>query len=500
MPATTQTYRSDKRDNAHMVYGKIPPQAPELEQLVLGAIMLESDKLTDVISILRSPDYFYKSEHQKIYETILLMHEQGSKIDLPLITNKLREYDLLEASGGPLYLTNLTMDVVSSAHVEQHARVIAEKYLQRELIRLSSNVISEAYNETTDVFDLLDKTEGGLMALLQNAIQNEPQHIGVITRKNIKEAAERREQKIVYNGPRIGLTRLAEYLGCWQPKHLVIIGARPSTGKTAFAIQLLLNAATDKENPCACMLFSLEMGVESIGNRIESNVSDVMLRDIKSPAVISDEVFNKYVDSDKKISQMPIYIDETAGLTLTDFRAKAKKYNRKYGVKLFVIDYLQLMEGQGHNRENEIAKISRGLKKVAKELDVTVIALSQLNRLSTRTNDNKPKLSDLRESGAIEQDADVVLLLYRPSEKEEANYPQLKGKLSVDIAKNRDGETKPDRLLHFQKEYQRITDYGPDEQMDFIPNRWMTMDDALKKANGVDYKTRAANDNNDGPF
>lgn len=487
--------RSRKPDNT-LVFGKIPPQATDVEAAVLGAIMLERDRLDEVISIIQSPDVFYSPANRLIYEAITALYKSGDVVDLVTVTQRLIKNESIEKIGGPEYITGLTSDVVNSAHVETHSRVLVEKYMLREAIRISGEVIGQAY-DNPDPFDLIDSAETSLMQLLQVTAKKEPQHIAAISRKNIIEAGEKREQKLVYNGPRIGVEKLEEKLVCWQPTDLVIIGARPSTGKTAFSLQLAINSAL---HGSPAMFFSLEMGAEALVQRVESNISDVMLKDIRRPAVISDSLWEQYTTAEKKLSGLPVFIDDTPGLSISEFRAKAKKFHKKHGVKLFIIDYLQLMQGDPNafNREAEISSISRSLKKVAKELGVTIIALSQLNRVSARTGDNVPKMSDLRESGAIEQDADIVLLMHRPDEKEIAQIKKdtghdLTNKIRVDIAKHRNGEIKSNIQLHFDKEYQRFTDYGPDEQTE-IPHSFRPMTDEEKAGTSYDYKARQAGD------
>lgn len=489
-----------------LIFGKIPPQAQDAEAALLGAIMLERDKLDEVMTIIQNPEAFYSPANQLVYEAITALYKSGDVVDLVTVTQQLIKLGNIEKAGGPGYLTELTFDVVTTAHAEAHARLITEKYMLREAIRIAGELVNQGYDNSTDPFELIDRAETSLMQLLQVTAKKEPKHIAAISRKNIMEAGEKREKKLVYNGPRIGLEKMEEVLVCWQPTDLVIIGARPSTGKTAFALQLAINAAS---TGTPVMFFSLEMGAEALVQRVESNLSDVMLKDIRRPALISDSLWEKYTASEKKLANLPIYIDDTPGLTISEFRAKAKKFNKKHGVKLFIIDYLQLMQGNpnAYNREAEISSISRGLKNVGKELDVTVIPLSQLNRVSARGTDNVPQLSDLRESGAIEQDADVVILMHRPSEKEIAQIlkdtgKDLSNKTRFDIAKHRNGEVKSNIQLHFHKEYQRITDYGPDEQAEIIPPagfRPMTSDEK-EGTSYQDFKSKAANDNDKLPF
>lgn len=484
--------------------GRIPPHAADAEAALLGAILLERYKLDEVLTIIQDPEAFYEQKNGLIFEAIAGLYKSGDVVDLVTVTQQLVKNGTLEQAGGGGYITDLTFNVVTSAHAEAHARLIIEKYMLRRAIAIASDLLGEGYDNSTDPFELIDRAETSLMKLLQVTAKKEPQHIAAISRKNIMEAGEKRESKLVYNGPRIGLEKLEETLVCWQPTDLVIVGARPSTGKTAFSLQLAINSALAGS---PAMFFSLEMGAEALVQRVESNISDVMLKDIRRPALISNELWEKYTASEKKLSGLPVFIDDTAGLNISEFRAKAKKFHKKYGVKLFIIDYLQLMQGDGtaYNREGEISSISRALKKVAKELNVTVIALSQLNRVSARTGDNVPKMSDLRESGAIEQDADIIILMHRPEEKEIAQIRKdtehdLTNKVRIDIAKHRNGETKLNIQLHFHREVQRFTDYGPNEQAEILPPdgfRPMTTEEKAGTSYQTDFKSKAAGDDKD---
>ncbi len=453
------------------VYGKVPPQDPELEKVILGAMLLETDKLDEVISMVKHPEAFYVDAHQMIFSAILELYHLEVKVDIMTVMGQLRKMMQLDLIGGAGYLTELTMNVVSSAHVEDHCKLMLEYYLKREAIRVAGQMLKGAYDDSVDAFDLVDMADSQLIQVLNDTVNNDPIQVGAISRSNIKSAIEKREKEITHDGPGIGLKKLEEVLICWQPADFVVIGARPSTGKTAFALQLAMNAATHAERPTGVGIFSLEMGGGSLVDRMHSNVSRVTLKNIKQPVTIDQGTFDRYILSDSKLSDMPIYIDDSGNATLTSLKAKIKKLVKKRGVRLVIIDYLQLVEldnaGSNMNREQEISKISRGLKQLAKVLDITIIALSQLNRTSTGRADNIPKTSDLRESGAIEQDADVIMLLYRPSDEEIKKNPDLEGILIVIIGKHRNGETrigKDSIKLYFDKSTQYISDYGPTEQ------------------------------------
>lgn len=425
-----------KVDTSPLIYGKMPPQAPDLETAVLGAIMLEPSCLEEVLDIIPSHETFYSDANQRIYACIQQMYNRGSRIDFMTVCEELRKCNELEMVGGSYYVTSLTRDVVSRAHIEEHARIVVQKYITRELIRLSGEVISDAYEDSTDTFDLLDQAGSNIEDLALKQIRKDYRHISSGASKVLQEVNELQQRTDALSGVPSGFYELDKSTGGWQPTDLIILAARPSVGKTAFALNLLLNAILNEEKPTSVIFFSLEMSEKQIIKRIAANYLDLFLDKILKGKLNNDEL-QKFNEGIYKIKNLSIYIDDTAGINSHELRIKVKKARRKHGVGLVIIDYLQLMSGSGQSwsREQEVSKISRDLKGLAKELEIPVIALSQLNRqLDTRGSDRaEPKLSDLRETGAIEQDADVVMFLYKPKDSQ--------GETCLSIAKHRNGST-----------------------------------------------------------
>ena len=423
--------------------GKLPPQALELEAAVLGALMLEKDALTTVIDILK-PISFYKDSHQRIFKAILNLFDKSEPIDVLTVVQELREMGELEAAGGGPYVGNLTYKVNSAANVEYHARIITEAAIKRELIRVSSEIQRDAYEDTTDVFELLDKTEQALYEISESNIRKNFDDMRSLMGKAIKELEEKKNQKDGLTGVPTGFTALDRVTSGWQNSDLVIIAARPGMGKTAFVVSAMRNAAVDFKKPVA--IFSLEMSSLQLVNRLISAEAELDSEKIKKGS-LADYEWAQLNHKIAALSAAPIFIDDTPALSIRELRTKCRRLKAHHDVALIIVDYLQLMsgnsDGRGGNREQEIASISRALKGIAKELNVPVLALSQLSRsVETRGGDKKPQLSDLRESGSIEQDADMVIFLYRPeyykiTEDEMGNPTQGMGE--VIIAKHRNG-------------------------------------------------------------
>ncbi|PSR53233.1 replicative DNA helicase [Adhaeribacter arboris] len=424
--------------------GKIPPQSLDLEEAVLGALMLEKDALTTVIDILK-PQSFYKDAHQKIFKAILALFDKSEPIDILTVTQQLREDGELEFVGGPYYIMNLTTRIHSAANVEFHARIITENSIKRDLISISSEVEKRAFEDTTDVFDLLDYAEKSLFEVSEANIRKNFDDMRSLMHKAIKELEEKKNQKEGLTGVPSGFTALDRVTSGWQPSDLVILAARPAMGKTAFVVSAMRNAAVDFRKPVA--IFSLEMSSLQLVNRLISAEAELEGEKIKK-GNLADYEWAQLNHKISRLSEAPIYIDDTPGLSIRELRTKCRRLKAQHDIQMIIIDYLQLMTGNegkgvGGNREQEIASISRALKMLAKELSVPVIALSQLSRaVETRGGDKKPQLSDLRESGSIEQDADMVIFLYRPeyygiTEDELGNPTQGVGE--VIIAKHRNG-------------------------------------------------------------
>lgn len=442
-------------------YGKIPPQAPELEEAVLGAIMLESDTLDLILEILPHPEVFYADAHQKIYRAVLDMHNKRQSIDLLTITEQLRKVNQLEIIGGAYALTKLTMAVMSSAHAEHHARIIYEKYIQRELIRIGGATINGAYDNSADAFELLEQAQSDLQILSDIPGATNSLHISASAVQVMKDILETREKGIEITGITTGYPSIDHAMYGWQKTDLTILAARPSVGKTAFALNLAFNAVRDKNKKAKVCIFSLEMGHKRITKRVLAFSSSVSLEVINRPVNLSDGEVRQMHASIIKLKNQGIYLDDTPVLTTVGLRRRMRKLMKTDPAAewLFIIDYLQLMTSSAKgNSVEQITQISRDLKLIAKELDVPLIALSQLNR--DKENDEAPTLRDLRGSGSIEQDADNVMFLYRPSKQMMQERPEVANKICLSGQKFRDG-VPFELLLQFEKEYQLFIEPEP---------------------------------------
>ncbi len=448
-------------DLGNMVFGKIPPQAKELEEAILGAIMLEKSAFDTVIEILK-PECFYVEVHQRIYKAMQSLAGKSMPIDLLTVVEELKFREDLEFVGGPYFVSKLTNSVVSSANIEAHSRIVLQKFIQRELIRISGEIIGDAYEDSTDVFDMLDDAETKLFEITNNHLRKNFDSIDAVLVKTIQRIEDMRNRQEDITGVPTGFPSLDRITYGWQPTDLIILAARPSVGKTAFALNLARSAALHPTKPTAVGFFSLEMSSSQLVQRILSAESEIWLEKISRGKLEEHEMKQLYKRGIERLSKAPIFIDDSAALNIFELRAKCRRLKNKHNVGMIIIDYLQLMSGsadRNSNREQEISRISRDLKSLAKELQVPIIALSQLSReVEKRKEGNKmPQLSDLRESGAIEQDADMVMFLYRPeyyditaNEFGDSN----KGETHVKIAKHRNGSletVKLKALLHIQK-------------------------------------------------
>ncbi|MBS1749199.1 MAG: replicative DNA helicase [Bacteroidetes bacterium] len=467
-----KTRRKSTLDLSTMVYGKVPPQARDLEEAVLGAIMLEKSAFDTVVEILK-PECFYVDAHQRIYRAMQGLAQKSMPIDMLTVVEELRLKEELELIGGPYYVTKLTNAVVSSANIETHARIILQKFIQRDLIRISGEIISDAYEDSTDVFDLLDEAESKLFDITNNHLRKNFDSIDTVLVKTIQRIEDMRNRQEDITGVPSGFSTLDKITYGWQPTDLVILAARPSVGKTAFALNLARNAVLSAVKPTPVAFFSLEMSSSQLVQRILSAESEIWLEKIARGKMEEHEMQQLYRNGVKRLQDAKLFIDDTPALNIFELRAKCRRLKNKHNVGLVIIDYLQLMSGTGDkrnaNREQEISTISRNLKGLAKELGIPIIALSQLSREveKRKEGDKMPQLSDLRESGAIEQDADMVMFLYRPeyynitaNEMGESN----KGETHVRIAKHRNGSLETIKLralLHIQKFIEMESDdYG----------------------------------------
>ena len=449
----TNTIKGKKVDKSRIINlekGKIPPQALDLEEAVLGAMMIDKKGIDDVIDILHAKA-FYKEAHKEIYAAVYALFQNSEPTDLLTVSNQLRKEGKLEFVGGDFYLIKLTQKVASSAHIEFHARIIIQKYIQRQLISISSEIIENSYDETSDVFDLLDNAESKLFEVTQGNLKKSSE-----TAKDLVKQAVSKIQEIGnkegMSGLETGFTKLDALTSGWQPSDLIIIAARPGMGKTAFVISMAKNMAIDFNHAVA--LFSLEMSSVQLITRMISSETGLTSEKLRKGNLEAHEWEQLNVKV-KNLSDAPIFIDDTPSLSIFDLRAKARRLASQHGIKIIVIDYLQLMTAGGSgggNREQEISMISRNLKALAKELSIPVIALSQLSRaVETRGGSKRPLLSDLRESGAIEQDADIVSFIFRPeyyglTEWDDDDHSPCEGQGEFIVAKHRNGGLENIRL------------------------------------------------------
>ena len=442
--------------------GNVPPQAIELEESVLGALMLEADQLPVVQEYL-SEDAFYKEEHRLIYRVINQLSSEREPIDLYTVTSRLKTNRELTKVGGASYLAQLTQRVGSAANIEFYARIVTQKYIQRELIRASTEIQRRSYDGANDITDLIGYAESEILKITEGHVKRSVQSAADILRRSIEQIEKASENDSRYNGVCTGFTELDNTTLGWQPSDLIIVAARPSMGKTAFVLTMARNMAVEYETPVA--FFSLEMASTQLMNRLIVGETGLDHKLIRSGKLSPDE-WKILETKTKPLGMAPLYIDDTPALSIYEFRSKARRLHSNYGIKLIIIDYLQLMtaSGQGDkgNREQEVSFISRTLKGIAKELNIPIIALSQLNRAAeSRTGSKRPQLSDLRESGAIEQDADVVALIHRP---EYYGFTQTDtgestaGLTEIILAKHRNGEVR-DIKLRFVKDQAKFVNW-----------------------------------------
>ena len=437
-------YETENQAIVNLSDGKIPPQAIDLEEAVLGAMLIDEKGVNEIIELL-SPEVFYKRSHQLIYESIERLFRESEPIDLLTVSADLKKNKNFEPAGGDFYLISLSQKVSSSAHIEFHSRIILQKYIQRKLITISNEIIQKSYNESTDVMDLLDEAESKLYDVAQGNIKTSTesaQNLVIRAKARIEEIAKQEG----LSGVSTGFEKLDKLTSGWQPSDLVIIAARPGMGKTALALSMARNISVQQQIPVA--FFSLEMSSVQLITRLissETGLSSDKLRTGK----LADHEWQQLNIKVSDLESSPLFIDDSPSLTIFELRAKARRLASSHGIKLIIIDYLQLMNigssNKAGNREQEISTISRNLKALAKELDIPVIALSQLSRaVETRGGTKRPILSDLRESGAIEQDADIVSFLYRPeyygiSEWDDDMKTPSEGQGEFIVAKHRNG-------------------------------------------------------------
>jgi replicative DNA helicase len=424
--------------------GKIPPQAVDLEEIVLGAMMIDKKGVDEVIDILHS-DAFYKDTHKAIFEAIISLFEKQEPVDLKTVSYQLKKDSNLSFVGGDVYLIGLTQKVSSSAHIEFHSRIILQKYIQRRLIEISNEIIENSYDETSDVFDLLDAAESKIYDISQGNLKKNSQTAESLV-SLAKTKIEEISKKEGLSGIPSGFHEIDKLTSGWQESDLIIVAARPGMGKTAFTLSMARNISVENNIPVA--FFSLEMSAIQLITRLISSETGLNSEKLRTGKLEKFE----WEQLNVKVSNLesaPLYIDDTPSLSIFDLRAKARRLSSQYGIKLIVLDYLQLMtvgsSQKTGNREQEISTISRNLKALAKELEIPIIALSQLSRaVELRGGTKRPILSDLRESGAIEQDADIVSFLYRPEyykidEWDDEDRTPSAGQAEFIVSKHRNG-------------------------------------------------------------
>ena len=441
--------------------GNVPPQAVELEEAVLGALMLEKDSIITVQEFI-TPEAFYTEEHRTIYRAIEELSTELKPIDLYTVTERLKVRKELQKVGGASYLAQLTQKVGSAANVEFHAKIIAQKYVQRELIRSATEIQRRSYDESTDVTELIGYAESEIFKVAEGHVKRSVQSSKDLLAKALMQIEEASKNTSAFNGVPSGFMAIDRVTLGWQLSDLIIVAARPSMGKTAFVLSMARNMAVDHERPVA--FFSLEMSSVQLMMRLIIAETGIPGNDIKSGR-LTPEQWRHLESATKPLGAAPLYIDDTPALSVFEFRSKARRLKIHNDIQIIIIDYLQLMTGGTQdskgNREQEVAFISRTLKAIAKELNVPIIALSQLSRATElRGGSKRPQLSDLRESGAIEQDADIVAFIHRPEYygiNQDENGMPTAGMAEIIIAKHRNGAV-TDVNLRFLKDQARFAD------------------------------------------
>lgn len=452
--------------------GRLMPQDKDVEEAVLGALMLEKDAYTTVCDILK-PESFYEPKHQRIYEAIQSLGAAQQPIDMLTVVDQLRLNNTLAEVGGPVVISELTSRVLSGANVEFHARIVAQKYLARELISFAANIEGKAFDEANDVDDLLQEAEGRLFEISQRNVKKDVTQIDPVIGQAIEQIQAAANRTSGLSGIPSGYHELDKLTSGWQKSDLIIIAARPAMGKTAFVLSMAKNMAVNHNIPIA--IFSLEMSNLQLVNRLISNVCELEGQKIKSGQLTPPE-WDQLMSRIKHLYSSPMYIDDTPSLSIFELRTKARRLVREHQIQMIIIDYLQLMNASGMkfgSREQEVSMISRSLKQLAKELNIPIVALSQLNRSveSRTTGDGKrPQLSDLRESGAIEQDADIVCFIHRPEyytkSDQDASGNDIRGLAEFIVAKHRSGSV-DDVKMRFIARFARFENWDYDDNSSY---------------------------------
>ena len=455
----TRTQRVNLDAIAEDFGGRKPPQAIDIEEAVLGALLLEPEVVPDILDQLQA-DCFYKDVHKKIFEAITTLSSRNDPVDIFSVSDELSKRGELEEVGGMAYLSQLSTKIGAAAHVEYHTKVLLQKFLQRELISISYEVQKAAFDDSLPVDDLIDSAEEKVFTLAQRNVRNETKPILSVINRAVEQIEINQKREDGLSGVPSGYTGIDRVTFGWQPADLIILAARPSVGKTAFVLTMARNMVVDHHIPVA--FFSLEMPDTQLVTRIMVSETGLPSEKLRGAKKMTQDEWTQLHDGLNKLARAPLWIDDTPSLSIYEFRSKARRLVNKQHVKLIIIDYLQLMTGPPElkgMREQEVAAISRSLKAIAKELNVPIIALSQLNRsVETRGGNKRPQLSDLRESGAIEQDADIVMFIHRPEflgVQDEGGFP---GETDLIIAKHRNGEVR-DVKMRFLSSEVKFVDY-----------------------------------------
>jgi len=459
--------RAPRQQQLYETGGRMAPRDKEVEEAVLGALMLERDAFTSICDILK-PESFYEPANQKIYAAIQSLGAAQEPIDMLTVTEQLRQNGTLADVGGPLFIAELTSRVLSGANVEYHARIVAQKYLARELINFASAIESKAYDDANDVDDLLQEAEGKLFEISQRNVKKDVTQIDPVIKQAMEQIQLAANRESGLSGLESGFHEIDKITSGWQNSDLIIIAARPAMGKTAFVLSMAKNMAVNYNTPIA--VFSLEMSNIQLVNRLISNTCELEGEKIKSGRLTAED-WDQLNSRIKHLYSAPLYIDDTPSLSIFELRTKARRLVREHDVKMIIIDYLQLMNASGMkfgSREQEVSMISRSLKQLAKELNIPIVALSQLNRnVANRgaNEDKRPQLSDLRESGAIEQDADIVCFIHRPEyylrSAVDGEGNDIRGKAEFIFAKHRSGAV-GDVDLRFRSKFAAFDNWSDD--------------------------------------
>lgn len=480
-------------------HGRIPPQALDMEEAVLGAMMLDQNALNQVIEILQ-PEVFYKNAHKSIFEAINNLFKDSEPVDILTVTQKLQKMGELESVGGAYYISQLTSRIASAANIEFHARIILEKFLQRELIRISNDIIKESFENSADVFDILDKAEKELFGLSETNLRRNYTDMPSLVKQAVEEIENAKGNEDMVTGIPSGFKGIDKITAGWQKSDLIVLAARPGMGKTAFVLSMARNIAVQFKKPLA--VFSLEMAGIQLVMRLIASESELAADKLKKGNLEQYE-WEQLNAKLRNLTDAPLFIDDTPALSVFELRAKCRRLKAQHDIQMVIIDYLQLMSGAGEkggNREQEISNISRSLKSLAKELNIPIIALSQLSRATeTRGGDKKPILSDLRESGAIEQDADMVCFIYRPEyykimDDGEGNTTE--GMAEFIIAKHRNGALE-DIKLRFIKHFAKFMDGDDGEH--YNPDGGLTPSGTFDSAGTTNVLTVPSKMNDDHP-